>query len=806
MTTSKCATLLIALFTVFLLMTASSTVIAQTINSNGSYSQSIEKKLTQINQQLSTRSTKYGELNQLVLVINRLQGQTDACIKVHEARVAQINLILQQIESAVSFKPGTSINNDLQNEKIDEINQLAFCRFYKFKLQDAYNLAESRLKHFGKNPLFSKEKSVLQVLNSDWLFSTTITTEMLDKKSGIEQLNRIQRLSFVMLCFLGIALGIYRGLTRWIPPKKTGVERFGELLKQSYLLLFPLLFIDLYANIALHKVYPTASIVLLLNALTVYCCALFLVRCYVTLGKAGKLWSMTKSHNVVFNSGLLISLWIYDWVVTAIHYGYKVIPIEFLQMRHILFAAVILKLGLVVLTRPRQFFSTENSALILKKTSIIATITFLCYVPLVFLYNQPVPAQCFELLDTFYITILNLVLLWLSWLIVPLLIFKQKKTRVTKTVLGVLYGAIILLGWMGYHQFAMLFILKLTITIMAFIIMWDLSLFIKYIYVLLSDPEQRTSQAFRRKLGIKPQNKLIELFIIRIGVYVLIIAATTLGLLGIWGGVSAELDLGFGALGTGFTFFGSTIYPIRLVRAGFIFSIIVLAGRMLSVYVEQHALALEEKNTKLMIASLIGYATLAIAVLTALFIVGINPRGIIVIAGALSVGIGFGLQHFASDFISGILLMINKPVKVGDHVIIDDTEGFIKKIGALSTQLTTLIHSDVIIPNSSLIVKSVTNYTFRNNRLFRLKIVVILTNDSDFEPVKEILLRVATNNSNVIQTAPYQPTVLFELNHLELWITIDEVDKKQYILSTINLALANELKEKNIVVTKQALL
>ncbi len=111
------------------------------------------------------------------------------------------------------------------------------------------------------------------------------------------------------------------------------------------------------------------------------------------------------------------------------------------------------------------------------------------------------------------------------------------------------------------------------------------------------------------------------------------------------------------------------------------------------------------------------YAVLVIGILVALNVIGINLTSLTVFAGALGVGIGFGLQNIANNLVSGLILLAERPVRVDDWVTVGDSQGIISRIGLRSLVLRTWDNQDVIIPNSSLITTPVTNWTLSDTIL-----------------------------------------------------------------------------------------
>jgi small-conductance mechanosensitive channel len=127
------------------------------------------------------------------------------------------------------------------------------------------------------------------------------------------------------------------------------------------------------------------------------------------------------------------------------------------------------------------------------------------------------------------------------------------------------------------------------------------------------------------------------------------------------------------------------------------------------------------------------------------------------LAGALSVGIGFGLQAIVSNFVSGLILLAERPIRVGDQIAVKDEEGFVRRISVRSTEIETFERASVIIPNSDLITGVVKNWTHANT-LGRILIKVSVGYESDAEQVRDILAECAAGHAQVLKVPP--PAVL----------------------------------------------
>jgi len=201
--------------------------------------------------------------------------------------------------------------------------------------------------------------------------------------------------------------------------------------------------------------------------------------------------------------------------------------------------------------------------------------------------------------------------------------------------------------------------------------------------------------------------------------------------------------------------------------------------------------------------TLIGYVVVAIALLWALFILGMNFQNLAIIAGALSVGIGFGLQNIVNNFVSGLILLFERPIRRGDWIAVGNTEGYVRDISIRSTTIQTFDKADVIVPNSELISNQVTNWMLSSN-IGRLKAAVGVAYGSDVNKVMDILKQIADDHPEVISNNDAYPTrVLFlafgdsSLN-FELRCFVMNVDNRINIQSDINISIDAAFREHNI--------
>jgi small-conductance mechanosensitive channel len=154
-----------------------------------------------------------------------------------------------------------------------------------------------------------------------------------------------------------------------------------------------------------------------------------------------------------------------------------------------------------------------------------------------------------------------------------------------------------------------------------------------------------------------------------------------------------------------------------------------------------------------------GYVGFTLAAMLGISALGLDLSNIALIAGALSVGIGFGLQTIVSNFVAGLTLLIERPIKVGDWIVVGDQEGIVKRIQVRATEIETFQRNSVIVPNSEFLVSNVINRTQKDS-VGRIELPIGVAYGSDTAKVEEILLGVARDNPKIAQWP--EPFVLFQ--------------------------------------------
>lgn len=264
-------------------------------------------------------------------------------------------------------------------------------------------------------------------------------------------------------------------------------------------------------------------------------------------------------------------------------------------------------------------------------------------------------------------------------------------------------------------------------------------------------PRGRKVAAF---FGIKP--RAIDLIgtLLSAVLRLLLIMVVLLPLLGPWGIFAADFLGVVREAAFGFRIGDVTISISNILSAAALLFIGILATRGAQRWLQTHFLPRTSLDPGLQnsVSAIFGYACIVGVLGLVLAAIGIDLQKITLVAGALSIGIGFGLQAVVSNFISGLILLAERPIRVGDIINVKGEEGQVRRIHVRATEIETADRASVIIPNSELITGVVKNWTHANT-LSRVVVRIGVGYDSDVEKVREILLEVAGAHQHLM-TSP----------------------------------------------------
>lgn len=201
-------------------------------------------------------------------------------------------------------------------------------------------------------------------------------------------------------------------------------------------------------------------------------------------------------------------------------------------------------------------------------------------------------------------------------------------------------------------------------------------------------------------------------------------------------------------------------------------------------------------------ATILRYVIIAIGFIVILQTAGIDLTALNVLAGAVGIGVGFGLQNIVSNFISGLIILFERPIKIGDRIEVGDVEGDVIQIKGRSTTVVTNDNIAIIIPNSSFITQNVVNWS-HTGKMVRFKVPIGVSFDSDVRLVEKLLLEAADENPDVLKDP--RPGVRFMefgesalLFELRVWST-SLVQKKGVLISSVNFIIIEKFRKHGIV-------
>ena len=379
--------------------------------------------------------------------------------------------------------------------------------------------------------------------------------------------------------------------------------------------------------------------------------------------------------------------------------------------------------------------------------------------------------------------------------------FIRTHQKILQRAIASLFVACGILNILGYHQMA-IHLMYASITTCA--ILFSLFLLvsaIQKIYLLCAYP----SPIYRYiigALGYKSNQTVIEFIILKITTQIIIFSIGIYLIGQTWGYGTYYLNTAYSQLLNGIHFASFTFYPTRIVAGILIFCVLYLTFRSIATKFSQHLQFEEEEEAQVAVASILIYIGFTCALVAALLVSGIDFTGLAIVAGALSVGIGMGLQSIVNNFVSGIILLIEKPIKSGDHINIDNIEGWVKKIRIRSTHITTSAREDIIIPNSDLITKAVINYMY-TDRYLSISCEVGVMYDSDPILVQKLLLQAVSEHDEIIKTPRSKANVLFQSFGdsgmiFQLWFLIKDGNKKSIVRSDVNFTIDRLFREHHI--------
>ena len=312
-------------------------------------------------------------------------------------------------------------------------------------------------------------------------------------------------------------------------------------------------------------------------------------------------------------------------------------------------------------------------------------------------------------------------------------------------------------------------------------------------------PQRALGRLFINSVGLRRQSlELLSILLAGILSLVLLLIGVML-ILAPWGIESTDMLASVRA-----AIFGFKVGDVSISLASTVFALLIFAigwglTRGLQHWLDVNLLPKTQLDLGLQnsIRTSIGYIGVVLAVALALGYLGLNYERVAIVAGALSVGIGLGLQGVVNNFVSGLILMWERAIRVGDWVVIGTEQGYVRRINVRSTEIETFDRATLIVPNSNIMSGVVKNWV-RDDKVGRIKVPVTVNTGVDPDKVRDVLIEVARAHDQVLKIP--SPNVLFTSMtangiNFELVCFLADVETTARITSDLNFAIFRRFQE-----------
>ncbi|MDU0342521.1 DUF3772 domain-containing protein [Bosea rubneri] len=368
--------------------------------------------------------------------------------------------------------------------------------------------------------------------------------------------------------------------------------------------------------------------------------------------------------------------------------------------------------------------------------------------------------------------------------------------RILSWVVGLAIILAVLLGYVVLATFLTEQVLWLGILAGLFVLLMQL---IELGIGNLLTGDGRFALSLRAGIGLRAAT-LQKIAVVLTGVLkIVLIVVMIMLVLAPWGLESTDLLTSLRAAFFGFQIGGVTVSLSSIFFGALMFALGLAATRSLQGWLNEKFLPTTKLDTGLRnsITTAAGYLGYTAAVALAVSTLGFSLERLTLVASALSVGIGFGLQSVVSNFVSGLILLWERPIRVGDQVLVGDAEGIVKRINVRSTEIETFDRSTVILPNSNL-VSGVVRNRVRSDRTGRVLISISVPRTLDPTEVRSVLAEAGADHGDVLKKPP--PNVLFKkigtaTLDFDLICVVGDVDQVGRVTSDLNYVIHKRLAE-----------
>lgn len=357
----------------------------------------------------------------------------------------------------------------------------------------------------------------------------------------------------------------------------------------------------------------------------------------------------------------------------------------------------------------------------------------------------------------------------------------------------------------GFRNLANYLLGGLLATLAGGLVLWIALWIIRQSFVGIISGHAQASYQIRAWLGIRADEPSAELGWLRLLIGFVLWLAYGWFLLKVWDTTGNLVPQVVEYATEGIQIGDARFVPANILLGLLLFGLIVATTVWIKARLGKQWLkgAVRDRGSRDALVTITGYLGFIFALLVGLTLAGVSFQGLAIVAGALSLGIGFGLQNIVNNFVSGLILLFERPIKAGDYISVGEIEGFVRQIRIRSTELETQENQNVIVPNSELIATQVTNWVLRDPA-GRLSLPVGVAYGSDTEKVKGLLESVAREHSEVITKGRMPgPVALFKSFgdsslDFELRVWVRNIERRYHVTSDLNFAIDKAFRENGV--------
>jgi len=248
---------------------------------------------------------------------------------------------------------------------------------------------------------------------------------------------------------------------------------------------------------------------------------------------------------------------------------------------------------------------------------------------------------------------------------------------------------------------------------------------------------------------------------------------------------------------------GLPVTAFFLIKAAIFLVVLILVAHFTLLFLQKRVLPHTplEAGQQFAIARVISYLVFALGLIIGLESLGLNLSSLVVVGGALGIGVGLGLQGIVSNFVAGLILLLEQPIKLGDRIEVGNTYGDVVRLRGRSTWIRTNENVVIIVPNSEFINQRVTNWT-ANDRQVRISLTLGVSYDSDPKVVRDVILAIAREHADIL-SEPAPEVIFLDFGdssldfELRVW-TIRQVQTPLRLKSDLYFAIFETFRNKGI--------